>query len=124
GVNQERLQKVAFETDKLLEFKPTHLDQGVGTISVKLPTPWTRSNLETFLQNILWEHDAKIENDYQVWRLKGLVYVQGEESEALMVQGVNNTYDINPVASSESGDDRNSRIVLIGQKPNDYLVNG
>lgn len=78
-----RLKQISEETDKLNNsFSSSHLDQSVGTISLRLPTPLDKQCVEDFLQKVLWEDDEDLDNNesdnlesssrkkQEIWRLK------------------------------------------------------
>ena len=50
-----------------------HLDSSVGTMTIKHPDPVSLSQVESFLQDILWEKEGGCCPDTEILRLKGLV---------------------------------------------------
>ncbi|CAG7822774.1 unnamed protein product [Allacma fusca] len=118
GIQYERLSQINKDTHS--QFKSSHLDQSVGTLTLHLPTPMPRSTLEDFLGLILWEKEP--EDNTELWRIKGLIFddvsnaeEKFESESALMVQGVNDTYEINRVPVTVSELQRESRLILIGR---------
>ncbi|OXA50666.1 COBW domain-containing protein 2 [Folsomia candida] len=118
GINQQRLEKISSQSTPFF----THLDQTVGTLCLPLPTPWTRSELDSLLQSILWEEKSTSDPQQQeIWRLKGVVEIDGNDGtpEILMVQGVNETYDLTPLAANSCQNPVTNQLVLIGRNLNE-----
>jgi len=124
GINEDRLVSIVKGSESINAFTSTHLDQSVGTLSLKLPYPMPKETLEEFLQKILWESNP--DDDCQIWRLKGIVYTSkmNENSPnssktncALMVQCVNDTYELNEIQCDENPEslESPSRLVVIGR---------
>ena len=88
----------------------SHLDSSISTISLPVPLlePQRLPLLESWLQGLLWENNAK----YEIYRVKGCIPVTDGTSR--VVQGVREIFDIFEVlASEEMG--KEGKIVLIGR---------
>ena len=70
-----------------------HIDDDISTITIKFSQKTTREKLEQLLQHILWDG---VYDPLKILRLKAninIISTNGEENSVL-VQGVNDTYDI------------------------------
>ncbi|XP_054034406.1 zinc-regulated GTPase metalloprotein activator 1A isoform X2 [Dryobates pubescens] len=104
---------------KLEHVKTTHahLDKGITTVTFEVPGNIREENLNTFIQNLLWEKNMKDKAGctMDVIRLKGLVSIQGK-SHQVIVQGVHELYDLEETAVAWKEDEkRTNRLVLIGR---------
>ncbi|KAK9370720.1 CobW/HypB/UreG, nucleotide-binding domain-containing protein [Lipomyces kononenkoae] len=86
-------------------------DHRITTISLPLPV-MSRDSYNTFdkwLQNLLWE-DSVDSHRVEVHRLKAKIVLDSDEM--LIIQGVRDTYDIIPVASTDGS---SGKVVIIGK---------
>ncbi len=90
-----------------------HLDVRVGTVTLRVDAPVPRQALEKFLEQLLWEKE-EFSTELEVMRLKGLVWLAGEEWP-LMIQGVHDTYDTYVVKTGIEDKTPGATIVVIGR---------
>jgi len=57
------------EAEDAAGFRLRHLEESVGTLTLRIPFPLTKALLEQFLQKILWEMN-ETHPDTQIWRTK------------------------------------------------------
>jgi len=88
-----------------------HLDSSVGTMTIKHPDPVSLSQVESFLQDILWEKEGGCCPDTEILRLKGLVSLGDSQ---VIIQGVHDTYDTYQRPTKEEDSIQGCVIVLIG----------
>ena len=88
----------------------SHLDSSISTISIPVPLlePHRLPLLESWLQGLLWENNAK----HEIYRVKG--YIPITDGTARVVQGVREIFDIFEVNTSEEMGDE-GKIILIGR---------
>ncbi|ORZ18932.1 CobW/HypB/UreG, nucleotide-binding domain-domain-containing protein [Absidia repens] len=132
----KNVDSIAQQTRKIDEHGQSHAHQishDVHTICIEFDTQLdTLEPLETWIQTLLWEHvvpsrEATDKQDgalLDVLRLKGLVQTpkhydndgsnNGEMKKQLVIQGVQELYDIQPGLSHDDGELKN-KIVLIGR---------
>lgn len=70
-----------------------HIDTDIGTLTVTFEFPTTMAKIEKLLQNLLWDG---IYEPLKILRLKASVNIIDEDGREinLLIQGVNDTYDI------------------------------
>ncbi|ODQ77911.1 hypothetical protein BABINDRAFT_27655, partial [Babjeviella inositovora NRRL Y-12698] len=110
----------AFTQAKLpKEIARTHHDERIATISFqfnRIPAAKV-PQIEACLQHLLWEHPDLDGSgkEWEIYRTKGLVIVEGEEDTWKIIQGVRGTYDIMEGANLEAESDGKSVVVFIGK---------
>jgi len=75
-----------------------HIDKSIGTVTVQVNERTTQEKVELLLQNLLWDGTY---NPMKILRLKASVNLTDERT--ILIQGVNDTYDIVP--AKEKRDD-------------------
>jgi len=75
-----------------------HIDKCIGTVTVQVNERTTQEKVELLLQNLLWDGTY---NPMKILRLKASVNLTDERT--ILIQGVNDTYDIVP--AKEKRDD-------------------
>lgn len=80
------------------DFSPAHIDKSIGTVTVIVNERTTLEKVELLLQNLLWDG---IYDPMKILRLKASVNLIDERT--ILIQGVNDTYDIVP-AKEKRGD--------------------
>jgi len=68
-----------------------HIDKSIGTVTVIVKEPTTLEKVELLLQNLLWDGTY---DPMKILRLKASVNLTDERT--VLIQGVNDTYDIVP----------------------------
>jgi len=83
---------------------------------------WTDVDAEDSTESAQIEEDPgahetkrKLENVQQIWRVKGLVYMAGEDKTRWLLQGVDTSFEIQPLGAWPQSERKETRIVCIGQ---------
>ncbi|CAM0141290.1 hypothetical protein VKS41_004007 [Umbelopsis sp. WA50703] len=121
---------VALQTNKINEISSTHHhpDTSVETICIQLDQPVHDIDvLERWIQTLLWEktipcadkqayEQDELTNDQQitVLRLKGIVTPTGSQ-ERIIIQGVQDLYDMQPAIAADSVEESAGKLVFIGR---------
>ncbi|XP_008335444.1 zinc-regulated GTPase metalloprotein activator 1 [Cynoglossus semilaevis] len=104
--------------EKLKLMKPTrpHLDQSILTVTFKVAGDISEDALNVFIQDLLWEKMFKNKEGQlmTVVRLKGIVSLQGNAHQ-VMLQGVQELYELNETPQLWEEDVRTNRLVFIGR---------
>jgi G3E family GTPase len=105
-----------------------HVRQSVETICIQLDQPVHDIDvLERWIQTLLWEktipcadkqayEQDELTNDQQitVLRLKGIVTPTGSQ-ERIIIQGVQDLYDMQPAIAADSVEESAGKLVFIGR---------
>ena len=107
----------AASPDKFGSVEPSltspHLDQSVGTVTLRYDSKVKLQKVELFLQELLWDEKYKDSkgNNVQILRLKGHMALEGDDCDPIIIQGVHDTYDTYRTLS----DCKDCTIVIIGR---------
>jgi len=94
-----------------------HLDPTVGTVTIELTEGSVDQQLlDDCLQNLLWEKQLTDShgNHMDIFRLKGAV-LAGDNKELVLIQGVNELYQLTPIKSTNTQQPITSRLIFIGR---------
>ncbi|RVE68064.1 hypothetical protein OJAV_G00088200 [Oryzias javanicus] len=104
--------------EKLQLVKPTrpHLDKSILTVMFEVVGDLSEDSLNAFIQDLLWE--KKFLNTEKepmtVIRLKGIVSFAGKDRQ-MMLQGVNELYELNETPQLWEENQRINRLIFIGR---------
>jgi len=104
---------LAEQPTKFLSKGEPHLSSGVGTVTLYHETT-SLERVEKFLQSLLWDD---VYPATKIFRLKGVIQLPDSQ---LMVQGVQDTYDVYPINNSVNDD--KTTLVLIGKNLDSTLL--
>ena len=90
-----------------------HIDSSISTVTVTLDRVTSLKKVEKLLQNLLWEN---VYSPMKILRLKASVNL--DDSRSILIQGVNDTYDIFDAKEPRP----ESVFILIGKFMNTELV--
>ncbi|KAH9491983.1 COBW domain-containing protein 1 [Bulinus truncatus] len=92
------------------------IDQNVSTLTIHMSGSIKKIDLDNFLQNLLWEKLVKdsFGRTMNILRVKGLISLI-ESDDRLIVQAVNELYDLHYTTKWESKEIRYNTVVFIGQ---------
>ncbi|XP_071454159.1 zinc-regulated GTPase metalloprotein activator 1-like [Hetaerina americana] len=122
GAGSERFENLLSEAKNSGESH--HLDKSVVTVTLEFMRPVSQNSLDLFLQKLLWEPSSLVTGDEQppsVLRLKGLVTLSEVPPRHVLLQAVNEMYDMETVDSavahgpSSDGETPVSRFIFIGR---------
>ncbi|CAL1547294.1 unnamed protein product [Lymnaea stagnalis] len=92
------------------------IDKGVHTMTIQIHGNIKKSDLENFLQALLWEKSVKNYEGHtlDVLRLKGVISLEDCDTR-LVVQAVHELYDYHYTTPWENNEARHNTIVFIGR---------
>ncbi|XP_023814127.1 COBW domain-containing protein 1 [Oryzias latipes] len=103
---------------KLQLVKPTgpHLDKSILTVMFEVAGDLSEDALNAFIQDLLWEKKFlnKEKKPMTVIRLKGIVSFAGKDQQ-VMLQGVNDLYELNDTPQLWEDNQRINRLIFIGR---------
>uniref|UniRef100_A0A3P9HMT1 COBW domain containing n=1 Tax=Oryzias latipes TaxID=8090 RepID=A0A3P9HMT1_ORYLA len=103
---------------KLQLVKPTgpHLDKSILTVMFEVAGDLSEDALNAFIQDLLWEKKFlnKEKEPMTVIRLKGIVSFAGK-GQQVMLQGVNDLYELNDTPQLWEENQRINRLIFIGR---------
>ncbi|KAI8814015.1 COBW domain-containing protein 1 [Cladochytrium replicatum] len=119
----EVLRKAGLVSDDHL---PEHIDKSVTTVVVTMHGQFDRQKLDEWLRSLLWEStipgSTTPSETLSILRLKAVVDVRGEDSK-VVVQGVQELYELHEGVKWAASEARESRFVFIGRGLNEKLLN-
>ncbi|XP_036361151.1 COBW domain-containing protein 1 [Octopus sinensis] len=105
-----------FKKQKLFVSHNPHLDQSITTVTFDIMESVTKSDVEQFLQNLLWEKticDAA-RNPMEVFRMKALLFL-ADNPRRVILQSVHELFDFQQTTEWTDTDNRCCRFVFIGR---------
>ncbi|KAM3867459.1 zinc-regulated GTPase metalloprotein activator 1 [Diretmus argenteus] len=104
--------------EKLQLVKSTrpHLDKSIVTVTFEVAGNVSEDDLNTFIQNLLWEKTFKNKAGLPmtVIRLKGIVSIAGKDHQ-MMLQGVHELYELDETPQLWGEEPEINRLVFIGR---------
>ncbi|XP_046387835.1 COBW domain-containing protein 2-like [Ischnura elegans] len=123
GAGSERFEKLLADAKNSGESH--HLDKSVVTVTLEVMRPLNQASLDLFLQKLLWEPASFVSGDEKppsVLRLKGLATLAETPPRHVILQAVNEMYDMETVeasalhgSTSSDGETPVSRFIFIGR---------
>ncbi|XP_039277740.1 COBW domain-containing protein 1 [Nilaparvata lugens] len=112
GAGVERIQGLL---KNINEYSAPHISKEVSSLTIQLESAIARPALEQFLQKLLWERAVrnKAGETTDIIRLKGIVRILENDETALMIQAVQDTYDLIEVKLPE--ENVPSALIFIGK---------
>ncbi|RZF41417.1 hypothetical protein LSTR_LSTR000131 [Laodelphax striatellus] len=97
------------------EYNAPHISKEVSSLTIQLESAIARPVLEQFLQKLLWERTVRNKSGEttDIIRLKGIVRLLENDDSALMIQAVQDTYDLIEVKLHE--ENVSSALIFIGK---------
>nr|ACO14691.1 COBW domain-containing protein 2 [Caligus clemensi] len=97
-----------------LPTNPDHL-KDISTVTLRYPKAVELKKVELFLQYLLWEKKRlTAQEGMEVWRVKGLITLDDDDSKKVIIQGVHDTYDTYPT-NTDTQSESPSLLVIIGK---------
>ncbi|GAB1600489.1 COBW domain-containing protein 1-like [Argonauta hians] len=101
---------------KLFESQKPHLDKSITTVTIDINKSVSKSSVEKFLENLLWEKtifDAS-GNAMEILRLKGLLFIT-DNPKKVILQAVHELFDFQQTTDWSETEKRCCRFVFIGR---------
>lgn len=93
-----------------------HLDQRVRTVTVEMEGSLTQDGLDNLVETLLWERSLKTASgdNVNIYRMKGVLSLVGE-CRRVMLQAVQELYEVEPIEPWAEDTPRSCKLILIGE---------